>query len=69
LKIINNKNKTQVNIDRVIDFVRLNHGIEYSIDKMEDYKNQAIAILNKYPENEAQKALIKLVEFVITRNK
>ena len=56
-------------IQEIIDFAIENKGIEYSIIKMNEFKNEALRLIDSYPDNDAKKALSKLVEFVINRER
>ena len=51
----------------IIDFVKKNGGIEYAEAKMTDFKNQALAILSEFDDNESRQTLNELVEFVVER--
>ena len=67
LAIINNKKKNSKNIKEVIEFVRQNGGIEYSVSKMIEYRNKALDIINNYPHSEIKQSLVELVDFTTTR--
>jgi octaprenyl-diphosphate synthase len=69
LSIVKRHNKSKKKVQEVIDFVIENGGLEYSINKMHEYKSMALNILSEMPENESKKALEKLVEYVVTRKK
>ena len=44
-------------------------GIEYSENKMQEYKSEAIDLLKKFPDTKAKASLIKLADYVILRDK
>ena len=44
-----------------------NGGIEYTIEKMEQYKNEALAILESFPDSDIKKGFLELVHFVTDR--
>lgn len=69
LRIIKSKTKSSKEIDTVINFVEKNDGINYAIRKMKEFKQNALDILNSFPENDARKSLFDFVEFTIERNK
>jgi octaprenyl-diphosphate synthase len=52
----------------VIDFVIENGGIDYSVTKMNEYRDRALEILNTFPDNEAKQSLIDLVHFTTSRS-
>lgn len=60
-----NKNKQRVK--EVIAFVKQKGGIEYTTQKMNGYKNKAIAILDNYPNSEYKKSLLTMIEYVVAR--
>ncbi len=69
LSIVKRHNKNKKKVQEVINFVIENGGLEYSTNKMHEYKNKALDILAEMPENESKKALNEFVEYVVTRKK
>ncbi len=67
LRLISNNHKNSKNIIEVIDFVKKNGGIEYSQNKMVEYRNKALDIIAGYPDSGIKKSLIDLVNFTTTR--
>jgi octaprenyl-diphosphate synthase len=67
LKLISNNHKNSKKIKEVIEFVRRNGGIEYSQNKMSEYRNKALEIIADYPDSNIKKSLIDLVNFTTTR--
>ena len=67
--IVKNHNENSKKIKRAIDLVIENGGIEYTYNKMLDYKEKAINLIAEEPESEAKKALVGLVEYTTTRKK
>lgn len=62
----NGNNDKQV-VRQVIDTVIQSGGIEYASQKMMEYRDKAIAILNEFPDNEEKAALEELVRFTTDR--
>jgi octaprenyl-diphosphate synthase len=60
-------NKDKNRVKEVIAFVKSNGGIEYTITKMNDYKNKALAILNDYPDSPYKKSLLQMIDYVVER--
>ena len=60
-----NKNKKRVK--EVIAFVKEKGGMEYTIQKMNDYHAKALAILETYPSSPYKDALLTMVNYVIER--
>ena len=63
------KTKNQDKIDEVIRFVHEKGGINYTIKTMHEYRERAIAILHGLPQNDANKSLELLVNYVVNREK
>jgi octaprenyl-diphosphate synthase len=60
-----NQNKKRVK--EVITFVKENGGIEYTTNKMNDYKNKALAILENYPSSVYKDSLLQMIDYVVER--
>jgi len=60
-------NKDKKRVKEVITFVKENGGIEYTISKMNNYKNRALAILENYPDSEYKDSLIQMIDYVVER--
>ncbi|MBS1729249.1 MAG: polyprenyl synthetase family protein [Bacteroidetes bacterium] len=67
LYIIKNENRKKEKIQWVVNVVTENGGIEYAAGKMNDYRDEALAILSKFPKNETRDALEELVRFTTDR--
>lgn len=61
------KNKEYV--QEVIQFVRQSGGLDYAKQKMHQYQQEAIDILDEFPDTETKKALIALIKYVTERKK
>jgi octaprenyl-diphosphate synthase len=69
INLIKSHHINSKNIQEIIDFAIENKGIEYSIGRMNEFKDEALSLISNYPVNDAKKSLTKLVEYVITRDK
>ncbi|MBA7586047.1 All-trans-nonaprenyl-diphosphate synthase (geranyl-diphosphate specific) [subsurface metagenome] len=69
LRLVRHHNKKTSRVNEVIRFVRDNKGMEYSKEKMNEYKNKALDILNEFPESEARSSLQKLALYTASRIK
>lgn len=67
LYIIKNQNKKKDKVDFVIEKVKQSGGINYAVEKMNAYKQDALQLLNEFPDTESKKALSDLVSFVTDR--
>lgn len=69
INIVKNHNNNPEKVKFVIDKVNQSGGIEYTKEKMKLYHQEAIDILQKFPESEYKTALLQLVDFTIERKK
>lgn len=67
-KVKNHKEDPKI-IQEVVDYVLASGGIEYARDVMMRYKDEALAVLNEFPESPARNSLRDLVEFTVNRKK
>ena len=65
--IVKNKNQDKEKVNWVINKVKEAGGIAYATEKMNEYKKDALNILQSFPENEARKGLENLVLYVTDR--
>lgn len=68
-RIINKQRGNSVKVNELVNIVNNSGGIEYSTDKMNDYKNKSIDILKQFDDCEAKNSLIDLANYTIERNK
>jgi octaprenyl-diphosphate synthase len=64
---VKNYNTDKKRVKEVIEFVKKNQGIEYTIQKMKVYQQKALAILEEYPDSPYRASLISMVNYVIER--
>lgn len=69
LEIIHHKDFSSENIDRLIQFAKANGGIEYAEQRMREYHDKAVRVLNTLPESSAREGLLLLSDFIIERQK
>jgi octaprenyl-diphosphate synthase len=65
--IIKNQNRIREKVDYIIENVRAAGGIDYSIQKMNDYRDRALAILREFPQSESRNTLQDLVLYTTER--
>jgi octaprenyl-diphosphate synthase len=63
----NHKNKQKV--QEIIDFAIKNGGLEYTQQKMNEYRDKALTLLNEFSDNPSKKSLVELVNYVVSRKK
>lgn len=65
--IIKNENRIREKVKYVIDTVTSAGGISYAEKKMNQYRDEALAILNGFPASETRNALEQLVRYTTDR--
>ncbi|MGM5468687.1 polyprenyl synthetase family protein [Flavobacteriaceae bacterium LMO-SS05] len=66
---VKNHNKDKSRVKEVIVFVKQHGGLEYAVDKMKQFQQEALLLLNQYPESEFKNSLTLMVNYVIDRKK
>ena len=69
MNLVKNHNENTTKVAEVIEFVKQSGGIEYSIEKMNEFTTEAKSILKELPQNEANRSLEKLIDYTISRKK
>lgn len=67
LKVINDVDFTESNIDLLILFAKDNGGIDYAYEKMHIYKDKALVIIDSLPDSDVKTTLYDVVDYVIER--
>ncbi len=67
INVIKNDNQNAEKVKWVIDTVRTNGGLDYAVKRMNEYKEEALKILNTFPNSEAKTSVAQLIEFTIQR--
>lgn len=67
ISIIHSKEFSASNIEFIMQFARDFNGVNYAEQKMNEFKNEAIAELNLFESSEFKTALIECVEFATSR--
>ncbi len=66
---VKNHNKDPKRVKEVIEFVKSSGGLDYAVSKMKSFQQQALDILNSYPNSPYKESLILMVNYVIDRKK
>ena len=66
---IKNHNKDKKRVKEVIAFVKNNHGLSYAEEKMLQFQQEALLLLENYPNSLYKEALTLMVNYVIERKK
>ncbi|MGV3657568.1 MAG: polyprenyl synthetase family protein, partial [Chitinophagaceae bacterium] len=65
--IVKNQNKVKAKVDYIIRQVQATGGIDYTIGKMNQYKQEALDILATFPDSEIKTGFQDMVNFVTDR--
>ena len=66
---VKNHNKDKKRVKEIIAFVKNHGGLEYAITKMKAFQEEALTMLNDYPDSQFKSALELMVNYVIDRKK
>ncbi|HEY3402636.1 MAG TPA: polyprenyl synthetase family protein [Ohtaekwangia sp.] len=66
--IVKSDNKSPKKIQEVIAFVKGSGGIDYANKAMNTFHQEAVRLLDGFPESDYKKSLIQLVQFTIDRS-
>ncbi len=66
---VKNHNKDKKRVREVIDFVKQKDGLVYAENKMIEFQQEALQLLNPFPSSSYKDALILMVNYVIERKK
>ena len=69
IKTVKKYNENNQKVAELIEKVKASGGIEYTKQKMVEYRNEALAILNDFPDSPAKQSLIDLIFYTTERKK
>ena len=69
IQTVKNHNTNSERVSKVLEIVKKSGGINYTIEKMKTYQEEALHLLKTFDDNESRKSLELLVNFVIERKK
>jgi octaprenyl-diphosphate synthase len=69
LRLIKRKNNSSAVVKELIELVTEKGGLEFAEQKMNEFKDRAIAGLKEFPDCEARESLIELMNYIATRKK
>jgi octaprenyl-diphosphate synthase len=69
IRTIKRHNNKSEKVQEVINFAASYKGLEYSGEQMLKYKNEALEIIAEFPDNEYNRSLTGLVNYVVERKK
>lgn len=69
INAIKNHNKDKKRVREVIEFVKAKGGLEYAMGKMQAIQQEALNMLQKYPDSSYRSSLELMLNYVIERKK
>ena len=66
---IKNHNRDKKRVTEVINYVKTKGGLDYAVSKMKEFQEEALQILQIYPESTFKSSLVLMVNYVIDRKK
>jgi octaprenyl-diphosphate synthase len=69
ISLIRNKSDNKKAVNEVIDFVKKSGGLNYAKEAMLRFYEEAMVILNQFPDSEYKTSLAALVDYTIERKK
>ena len=66
---VKNHAEDKSRVNELIQLVHKSGGIQYTIEKMREYRDAALSLLDSIPDSESKNSMIKLVHYVIDREK
>ncbi len=66
---IKNHNKDKKRVKEVIAFIKNNNGLAYAKNKLVEFQQEALSLLENYPDSDFKAALTLMVNYVIERKK
>ena len=68
-KVVKRYNEDNKKVKELIEYVKQSGGIEYTQKRMIEYRDEALQIINNFPESQSRESLTELVNYTINRNK
>jgi octaprenyl-diphosphate synthase len=68
IRIVKNESEKPKKVKEVIEFVKSSGGIEYAYAAMNRFHQEALQILEDFPDTVYKRSLVQLVQFTIDRN-
>ena len=69
ISVVKNHNENQKKVTELIEKVKASGGIEYTKKKMYEIREEAIQMINEYPESPSRQSLIDLILYTTEREK
>ena len=66
---VKNHNKDKKRVEQIINFVKEKGGLTYATQKMNDFKDEALSILNDFSDSPSKESLKIMLTYVTERKK
>ena len=66
---VKNHNKDKKRVKEVIAYVKESGGLDYAVEKMKEFQQQAMELIKPYPDSPYKDSLVLMVDYVIDRKK
>ena len=67
--LLKNSNRRKESVNFIIDEVKKSGGIEYTVQKMDEFKTKALEILYSFPPSSTRDSLESLVRYTTERKR
>ncbi len=68
INVVKNHNKNKAYVKKAIEKVKASGGLQFAIEKMNAYRDNALSILFEFPKNEYRDRLELMVNYVVERD-
>lgn len=68
-RLFRKRSKSAEDIQEVVDFVKESGGVSYAVAKMNALRDEAVKLLDSFPDSDAKKALVLLSDYIVNRDK
>lgn len=69
MSVVRKHNTNAKKVKELVDYVKIHGGIDYAVSKMNDLRDQAIGLLDIYPDSTVKNAMTELILYVTEREK
>ena len=66
---VKNHHKDKKRVRELVEFVKINGGLDYAVEKMKEFQQKALDLLATYPQSPFKDSLELMVNYVIERKK
>jgi octaprenyl-diphosphate synthase len=68
LSLVNKRNSNSRTLSEIIAFITAKGGFDYSVQKMNEYREKSLAILDSFPDSPSKQSLREFAYFTTNRN-